>query len=110
AQPALTLQVFAKATRTNGNVACKNRHTVVEDVDVRRLVADVDQHGDAAHRIGIVELEGIVKRKRVDVDHGGRNARISEQPHLRLDQLALRGHEQDVHVLALVLGIENLEV
>ena len=35
------------------------------------FVADVDQADDTAHRLGIVELEGVVQREGVDVDDAG---------------------------------------
>ena len=72
---ALALEIFAEAARADGDVAREDRDAVVEDVDVRDVVTDVDQRDDAAHGVGIVDLERVVQREGVDVDHAGLEAR-----------------------------------
>ena len=106
----LALQILAEATRADGDVAREDRDAVVEDVDVRDVVADVDEGDDATHGFGIVDFEGVVEREGVDVHHAGLEARIGEHAQLRFDQLALRRDEQHVHLDAVVVGIEDLEV
>ena len=67
-ETALALQVFAEAARADGEVAREQRNAVVENVDVRDVVADVEQADDAVHRVGMIDLERVVERERFDVD------------------------------------------
>ena len=109
-EAALALQIFTEASRADGEVAREQRNAVVENVDVGDVVADVQQADDAVHRIRVVELEGVVQRERFDVDDGRLEARVGEHAHFRFDQFALRGDEQDAHLEAVGVGIENLEI
>ena len=110
ADAAFTLQILAEPAGADGEVACENRYTVVEDVDVRHVVADVEQADNAVHRVRMVDLERVVQRKRLDVDHCRGDAGVGEEAHLRFDQLALGSDEQDVHLETVCVGIEDLEV
>ncbi len=65
---------------------------------------------DAVHRVGMVELERVVQRERLDVDDRRLEAGVGEHAHLRLDQLALGRDEQHAHLEAVGVGIEDLEV
>ena len=73
-------------------------------------MADVGQRHDAAHRIGIVALEGVVQRERFDVDDAGVEADLGQQRELRFHQLALGRDQQHLHLQAVAVGIEDLEV
>src|SRR5437879_9183183 len=55
-------------------------------------------------------LEGVVDGEGIDVDDRGLEARLAEQAHATFDQLALGGDEQDVHLKAFGVGIEDLEI
>ena len=98
------------APRADGEIAREQRNAVVENVDVGDVVADVEQPDDAVHRVRMVELERVVQRERFDVDDGRLEARVGEHAHLRFDQLALGGDEQDAHLDAVGVGIEDLEI
>ena len=58
----------------------------------------------------MVEGEGIVERKGIDIDRRRRNPRVEKQAHLVVHELALGGHQKDLHLQALLERIENLKV
>ena len=73
-------------------------------------MADVGERDDTAHGFGIVALEGVVQGEGLDVDHAGIEADLTQQCQLRFDQLALGRHQQHLHLQAIGIGIEDLEV
>src|SRR5215208_3460505 len=91
AQAALTLQILAEAARPDRDVTGEDRHAIVENVDVRDFMSDVDQPDDAVHGVRVIELECVMQREGVDVDDGRLEAGVGDQVHLRLDQIALGG-------------------
>ena len=64
----------------------------------------------AGHRVGMIQLERVVERERLDVHHRGLETGVGENARLRLDQLALGGDEEHAHLEAVGVGIEDLEV
>jgi hypothetical protein len=70
----------------------------------------VDQPDHTAHRIRVVDLEGVMQGEGVDVDDRGVEPRVGEEAHLRLDEVALGRDEQDAHLHAVAIRIEDLEV
>ncbi len=73
-------------------------------------MADVHKPDHAGHGFGIVQLERVVERERVDVDDIGLEAGVEEERDLVLDQLTLGRHEQHRHLQPLVHGVEDLEI
>jgi len=109
-QPALALQVFAETASADRDIAREERNAVVENVDVRDFVSDVDETDDAVHRIGVVELERVVERERVDVDDRRCDVGVGEETQLAFDQIALGRDEQHAHLETIGVRIENLKV
>ena len=58
--PALALQALAKPARTDGQVTREQRYAILHHVHVRHLVPDVDERRHPRHRVGVVQLEGIM--------------------------------------------------
>src|SRR5262249_45924279 len=106
----LALNVFTNAPRADGQIARQQRNTFFEQVDVRDIVADVEQPHHAGHCGWVIELERVVQRERFDVDRGRRQAGVGQNAHLRFNQLALRCDEQHVHLHAVRVGIKDLEI
>ncbi len=73
-------------------------------------MADVHQAHDALHRVGVVQLEGVVDGEGVDVDDGRLEPRFRQQAVAVLHQLPLGRHQEHVHLQPLGVGIEDLEV
>ena len=109
-EPFLALQVFAEPSRAHREIAREDGDAVLEDVHVGHFVTDVDETDDALHGVGMVQLEGVVNGERVDVDDGGIESGFAEQADAALDELALGSYEQDVHLEAFGVGIEDLEI
>ena len=109
-EPPLALEILLEAAGADRDVPGEHRHAFVEDVDVGGLVSDVDQPHHPAHGVGIVELERVVQGEGVDVDDRGLEPDVGQERHLVVHQLALGGHQEDGHLQAVALGIEDLEV
>ena len=88
-QPPLALEVLPDLARTERNVARQDRHAVLEDVHVRRLMADVDEADDPIQGIRIVVLEGVVECEYLDVDDDGVHPCVLQQANLVVHQLPL---------------------
>jgi hypothetical protein len=73
-------------------------------------VADVHEADHPVHRLGIVQLEGVVNRERIDVDDRGLETGLTQQGDPPVDQLAFGGNEEHVHLQPLGVRIEDLEV
>src|SRR3989440_4528645 len=97
-QPLLPLQTLAEPPRAHRQVPRQHRDAVFQDVHVGHFVPDVDQPHDALHRVGMVQLERVVDRKRVHVDDRRLEPRLAQKRRAALHQLALGGHEQHVHL------------
>ena len=73
-------------------------------------MADVGHCGNALHRLRIAQLERVVQSESVYVHLLGLQTRVGEQRDLALHQLPFRRDEQHVHLQAVAVGIEHLEV
>ena len=102
-EPALPLEIFLEPAGADRDVAGQDWNPVVQDVDVGGLVADVDQPDHADHRLGIVDLEGVVERERVHVDERRLEPHVPEERELRLHQLALRGLTEESVAIAKIV-------
>ena len=110
-QPVLALKIFTETTRSHRQIAGENRNAIVENVDVRYFVANVDEADRAAHGVGIVDFECVVKSERIDVHRAGRDAGFGKDPELGLDEVALGGDEEHAHLVAAVaVLVQNLEI
>ena len=70
-EPLFALEILAEPPRADREVTGQHGDAIFEDVHVGHFVTDVDQSHDALHRVGVVQLEGVVDRERIDVDDGG---------------------------------------
>ena len=110
AQSALAHQILTKTARSDRNVSRQNRYAVLEDVDVRDVVSDVQQANNAGHRVGMIDFKTIVQSERFDIHDGGRKPRLGEDTELGLDEFPLCGDEQDAHLGRIALGVQRLMV
>jgi hypothetical protein len=110
AESALALKIFLESPRSEREVPRQNRDTFLENVQVGDVMPDVDERDHARHRVRMIELEGVVQREGIDVHDRGLEPRIAEHANFRIDQLALRGDEQHVHLQPVPIGVEDLEI
>src|SRR5213596_1137008 len=59
-EPFFPLQVLAEAPRPDREISRQHGNAVLEDVHIGHFVADVDETHDALHRVGVIQLEGVV--------------------------------------------------
>ena len=112
-QVQLLLQRLGVGVAADRDVAGEDRLVALEDVDVGRARAGVEQHDDLPGLDAVVHFEGVLQREGVDVDDDGGAAGLGDHAGVVGDLFLLRGDQQDVHrrlAAGRVAGIENLVV
>ena len=108
----LFLQRFGVGVAAGRDVAGEDRLVAVQDVDVGRAGAGIEQDDDGIRLGAVVGFVGVLQRESVDVDDHRDAARLADDARVVGDLLFLRGDEQDVHraLPADVAAVENLVV
>src|SRR5688572_10921984 len=107
---ALTLQCLAQTTRTERNISHQDRCAILQQVHVGGIVTNVYESNQTGNGFRIVVLERVVNREGIHIDYSRLDTGVREQAHAVLDQLALGGDQQNLHLRPFAFRIQNLEV